>query len=379
MSSILLITNDFGPRAGGIESYILGLLERMPNGEVIVYTSNQGDTRSYDQLWWDQHQVRIYRDRATILLPTPRVTRAVSQVLRENQIKTIWFGSAAPLGLMAGAARKAGASRVVALTHGHEIWWTRIWPFSAAIKTIGDRSDLVTYLGEYTRQRLTRKISPSKLIHSPPGIDIEHFRPRPEDADGLRDELALQGKRVIISVGRLVHRKGQDKLIEAMPQILSSLPNAHLLIVGVGPRRRALEKLVKKLRLEPSVTFIGRVLHQELPKYLSVGEVFVMPARDRFFGLEVEGLGIVYLEAGSCGLPVVAGRSGGAPDAIIEGETGFLVDGKVREEIAEATLRILSDEELSRRMSEKARLFTKENWSWKRWSEEFNEKVILGK
>jgi phosphatidylinositol alpha-1,6-mannosyltransferase len=371
---ILLVTNDFGPRTGGIETFVIGLLERISDHEVTVFTSRQGDTSEYDQQWFEKFGVRVIRDRSKILLPSWRVSRAVKEVVASHKIEIVVFGAAAPLALMSSALRKSGVKKIIALTHGHEVWWAKIFPFNLAIKRIGKSVDHLTYLGEFTRQAISKALtdkSAKEMVKIAPGIDTAHFIPQP-DAMQKRKELGLQDKKIIISVGRLVHRKGQDKLIEAMPDVLRKIPNAHLLIVGVGPYKNHLEKLVNKLSLKENVTFAGRIMYDRLPSYLSAADLFAMPSRSRFFGLEVEGLGIVYLEASACGIPVVAGNSGGAPDAVLEGVTGLCVDGTNVAEIASALIEICSDAERASHMGAAGRNWIVDQWRWDIWSKEFN-------
>jgi phosphatidylinositol alpha-1,6-mannosyltransferase len=209
------------------------------------------------------------------------------------------------------------------------------------------------------------------MVRIAPGIDTNHFKPDPT-AEDLKRELDLADKRVIVSVGRLVHRKGQDTLVEAMPAILAKHPDAHLLFVGVGPHLEYIHKRAIQLDVLSHISFVGRVQYSELPRFISVGEIFAMPSRSRLAGLEVEGLGIVYLEASSCGLPVVGGRSGGAPDALLEGETGFAVDGLSPSAVAAAITTLLSDPDRSRAMGARGRQWIIEEWEWRRWSAEFN-------
>jgi phosphatidylinositol alpha-1,6-mannosyltransferase len=371
---ILLVTNDFGPRTGGIETFVIGLLERISDHEVTVFTSQQGDTSEYDQQWFDKFGVRVIRDRSKILLPSWRVSRAVKAIAASHNIEIVVFGAAAPLALMSSALRKSGVKKIIALTHGHEVWWAKIFPFNFAIKRIGKSVDHLTYLGEFTRQAISKALtdkSAKEMVKIAPGIDTAHFIPQP-DAMQKRKDLGLQDKKIIISVGRLVHRKGQDKLIEAMPDVLRKIPNAHLLIVGVGPYKNHLEKLVNKLSLKEDVTFAGRIMYDRLPSYLSAADLFAMPSRSRFFGLEVEGLGIVYLEASACGIPVVAGNSGGAPDAVLEGVTGLCVDGTNVAEIASAVIEICSDAERASHMGAAGRNWIVDQWRWDIWSKEFN-------
>ena len=312
------------------------------------------------------------------MLPSWRVTRAAQKIVAAKNIDVVVFGAAAPLALMSPSLRKSGVKKIIALTHGHEVWWAKIFPFNFAIKRIGKNVDHLTYLGEFTRQAISKALSrksATEMVKIAPGIDTAHFIPQP-DAMQKRKELGLQDKKIIISVGRLVHRKGQDNLIQAMPAVLKKIPNAHLLLVGEGPYRKHLEKLVTKSSLEQNVTFAGRIMYDRLPSYLSAADLFAMPSRSRFFGLEVEGLGIVYLEASACGIPVVAGNSGGAPDAVLEGVTGLCVDGTNIEQITAALVEICSDAERASHMGAAGRNWIVEQWRWDFWSEKFNALLV---
>ena len=374
VATTLFITNDFGPRAGGIETFVHGLIERSPRGSVIVYTSAQPESDKFDAKWLSEFGVEVVRDRSKILLPTPRVIKACQKLVKSRKLTRVAFGAAAPLGIMARSMRSAGAEKIVALTHGHEVWWAKVPPFSFAIKFMSKNIDAITYLGDYTRGEISKAISKndvSKLVQIAPGIDVDHFVPT--DSSELRSQLGLADKAVIISVGRLVHRKGQDKLISALPAIRAAVSNVHLVLVGVGPHQKFLENLVAKLNVADCVTFIGRINYSELPKYICVGDIFAMPSRSRFFGLEVEGLGIVYLEASACGLPVVGGKSGGAPDAVLVGETGVVVDGTNASEIAEACIELLNNPELCALMGATGRAWIIENWRWEIWATKYAE------
>ena len=371
---VLFVTNDFGPRAGGIETFIIGLIQRRPYGQTIVYTSFQEDSGQYDADWLTNYGVRVIRDRSKILLPTPRVAFRLRRVIKREGITTAAFGAAAPLGLLSAALKRAGVLRTVALTHGHEVWWAKVFPFNLLLRRIGSTVDVLTYLGEFTSTAISKVLTTKaqrSMVKIAPGINVDHFIPT--DASTLRKSMGLIDKRVIVSVGRLVHRKGQDRLIEAMPEILSSVPRAHLLLVGEGPYRDHLQKLVKRHKLESAVTLIGRIQYKDLPMYLCVGDIFAMPSRSRLMGLEVEGLGIVYLEASSCGLPVLAGNSGGAPDAVVQNKTGLVVNGKDNKEIASAAIELLTNVESSQKMGIVGRQWIIDNWRWEIWSKDFED------
>jgi phosphatidylinositol alpha-1,6-mannosyltransferase len=338
-----------------------------------VYTSSQSNSEVFDKAWSDNFGVEVIRDRSKILLPTLRVSKNLRSLLQEREISTVFFGAAAPLGLLAKGLRKSGAKKIVALTHGHEVWWAKLWPFSWAIKQIGKNVDALTYLGDFTRNAISAALpasSQEKMVRLAPGIDTEHFSPERSNPR-IRHELGLDDKKVIVSVGRLVHRKGQDFLIDALPLISQKISNVHLLLVGEGPYRAELEKRSVARGVRDRITFIGRVKHSELPEYICAGDIFAMPSRSRLAGLEVEGLGIVYLEASACGLPVIGGTSGGAPDAVLEGETGFSVDGTSATAIAEAAIRLLSNAEYAEKLGAQGRGWIVKEWRWEIWAEKF--------
>lgn len=227
----------------------------------------------------------------------------------------MWFGAAAPLGLLAPALRKAGAERLVATTHGHEAGWAQLPGSRGLLRRIGESTDTITYLGEYTRSRIAAALTPeaaARMAQLPPGVDEKTFHPG-SGGDVVRARLGLTDRPVVVCVSRLVPRKGQDTLILAMPRILASEPEAVLLIVGGGPYEKDLRRLAHETGVADSVRFTGAVPWSELPAHYGAGDVFAMPCRTRRGGLDVEGLGIVYLEASATGLPVVAGDSGVRP------------------------------------------------------------------
>jgi phosphatidyl-myo-inositol dimannoside synthase len=368
---VLLITNDLGPRAGGIESFILGLLAQLPGGEIVIFTSSQEGSGPFDGDIESRWGVKVIRDRSKVLLPTPRTMSRARKIIHEFGVEIVWFGAAAPLAWMTPALKRAGVHRVVAITHGHEVWWSKIFPFSLAMRRIGRSVDVITYLGDFTKNSMRPALGENpELVRIAPGIDTKLFHPMKKDRE-LLQKYDLANKKVIVCVGRLVHRKGQDRLIQALPKIHQSHPEATILFVGQGPYRKKLDQIAQSLSLTDSIRFVGRVANEDLPRYFALGDVFAMPSRTRLAGLEVEGLGIVYLEAGSCGLPVIAGNSGGAPDAVREGETGLVVDGNDPDAISHAVIRILDDPPWARNLGLAGRAWAEKNWSWDLWGEKF--------
>ncbi|WP_328325702.1 MULTISPECIES: glycosyltransferase family 4 protein [unclassified Streptomyces] len=369
MHKTLIVTNDFPPRPGGIQAFLHNMALRLDPGQLVVYASTwkRGAEGAAATAAFDAEQpFTVVRDRTTMLLPTPRVTARASGLLREHGCTSVWFGAAAPLGLMAPALRAAGAERLVATTHGHEAGWAQLPGSRQLLRRIGEGLDTVTYLGEYTRSRIAAALTPAaagRMVQLPPGVDEKTFNPGSGGA-AVRARLGLTDRPVVVCVSRLVPRKGQDTLILAMPRILREVPDAVLLIVGGGPYAGDLEKLAARTGVADSVRFTGPVPWAELPAHFGAGDVFAMPCRTRRGGLDVEGLGIVYLEASATGLPVVAGDSGGAPDAVLDGETGWVVRGGSAGEAADRIVTLLQDSGLRRRMGERGREWVEEKWRW---------------
>ncbi|MFF2653376.1 glycosyltransferase family 4 protein [Streptomyces sp. NPDC058045] len=369
MDKTLIVTNDFPPRPGGIQAFLHNMALRLDPEQVVVYASTwkRGREGAEATAAFDAEQpFPVVRDRATMLLPTPRVTRRAAGLLREHGCRSVWFGAAAPLGLMAPALRRAGARRIVATTHGHEAGWAQLPAARGLLRRIGEGTDTLTYLGEYTRSRIAAALTEqaaARMVRLPPGVDEKTFHP---DSGGarVRAELGLAERPVVVCVSRLVPRKGQDTLIEAMPRVLAAHPDTVLLIVGGGPYEADLRRLARERGVDASVRFTGAVPWAELPAHYGAGDVFAMPCRTRRGGLDVEGLGIVYLEASATGLPVLAGESGGAPDAVLDGETGWVVPGGAPEQTAERLVLLLSDPELRARMGERGRAWVHDRWRW---------------
>jgi phosphatidylinositol alpha-1,6-mannosyltransferase len=313
VSRVLFVTNDFPTRHGGIETFVLSLCERMDPDEVVVYTAAMPGDLEYDATL----PFPVYRDPSSMLLPTPAVGRRVVEVMRRHHCDRVVFGASAPLGLLGRRLRQAGARRIVALTHGHEVWWAHVPVTRQLLRRIGDSVDVMTYVSQWCRERIAPALSPeaaARMVRLSPGVDTERFHPGCGGAE-VRKRLAIpEDAPVVVCVGRMVKRKGQDTLVRAWPAVLQKLPAARLLLVGHGPNRERVERLAVRLGVADSVIFTGTVPWDEMPAHMDAGDVFAMPCRTRRLGLEVEAFGIVFLEAAACGLPVIAGDSGGAPE-----------------------------------------------------------------
>jgi phosphatidylinositol alpha-1,6-mannosyltransferase len=277
----------------------------------------------------------------------------------------VWFGAAAPLGLLAPALRSAGAQRIVATTHGHEAGWAVLPGARGLLRRISGHVDALTYLGEWTRRRLARAVGShtDRLQRLVPAVDAAYFAPEPGENPVRRDH-GLLDRPVVVCISRLMPRKGQDVLVRAWPEVQRRVPGAALLLVGGGPARSRIEQLARDSGVAADVILAGAVPHDQLPQWYAAGDVFAMPCRERLGGLDIEGLGMVFLEAAACGLPVDAGTSGGSVDAVRDGETGRIVGGDDVGEIAEVVVDLLADPDQAAAMGARGRAWVSAEWSW---------------
>ena len=357
----LIVTNDFPPRQGGIQSFVHSLATGLPRGMVTVYAPKWQGAAGFDA----QQPFPVIRHPTSLMLPVPSVTRRAAAIAREHGCEAVLFGAAAPLGLITPSLRKATTiTRAVALSHGHEAGWAALPGARALLRRIGDEVDTLTYLGEYFRSRMARALSAeavARMVRLAPGVDACEFRPG-AGGDAIRERLGLTGQPVVVCVSRLVPRKGQDTLLEAWPAVRRDIGDATLLLVGDGPYRKDLERQAERLGVAKAVRFTGSVPQAELPAYFDAGDVFAMPCRTRHAGLDVEGLGIVYLEASATGLPVIVGDSGGAPDAVLDGETGYVVPGGDPAAVARRVTELLGNPAAAKAMGEKGMAWVDREW-----------------
>jgi phosphatidylinositol alpha-1,6-mannosyltransferase len=342
----LLVTNDFPPRTGGIQTYLQAFADRLPPGELAVYAPAWPGAAEFDAA----SPVPVHRHATSLMLPVPAVAARAASLAREHGATTVWFGAAAPLALLGPHLRRhGGVERVVGSTHGHEVGWSMVPGGRRALRRIGADADVLTTISRYTRSRVAAAFGPRAALEVlPAGIDTERFRPDPAARAELRRRYRIGEAPLVVCVSRLVARKGQDVLIRALPLVRERVPGARLLVGGV----------------ERHVVFAGAVPAADVPAHHAAGDVFVLPCRTRGGGLDVEGLGIVLLEAAAAGLPVVAGRSGGAPETVQEGRTGYVVDGRSVPSVASAVTGLLADPDRARAMGAAGRAWMQREWTW---------------
>ena len=373
MTRILLLTNDFPPRRGGIQSYLEQFANRLAvagEHELVVYAPEWKGAEAYDLA----APFPVVRHPGTLMIPEIGVDRRMRRLIRDHDIETVWFGAAAPLALLGPRARDAGARRIVACTHGHEVGWSMLPGARAALRRIGNDADVITYVSRYTRGRFAAAFGPrARLEHLPSGVDADRFRPDASARTELRARYGLAEHPVVVCISRLVPRKGQDMLIRAWPDIRRRVDGAKLVVVGGGPYAEALHRLAADRGVSDDVVFTAGVPGEELPGHYAMADVFAMPCRTRGGGLDVEGLGIVFLEASATGIPVVAGDSGGAPETVRDGETGRVVDGRSVSQIVEAVSGLLIDPATARQMGAAGREWIQRDWNWDRLTERLGD------
>lgn len=353
---ILLVTNDFPPRVGGIQVYLWNIYRRLAAGgaEVRVLAPSFQDDAAFDA----SAGLEIERWPGSLMWPTPSLARRIRTLARDADV--VAFGAVVPMNVIATSLDVP----VVIHTHGFEVAWARLPLLVQMLRRIGRAAAAVTVVSDFTRQFIERALGrevSSHLLRT--GVDVKRFHPTLSGSE-VRDRHGLADRPVIACISRLVPRKGQDQIIRALPTVLRSVPDAAALIVGDGPARRRLTHMARARKLERSVVFAGEVPEGQLASYYAAGDVFAMPCRSRYAGLEVEGLGLVYLEAQACGKPVIAGDSGGAPEAVIPGETGLVVPGRETGALADALVSLLADPARATRMGAAGRAFVEQSHRW---------------
>jgi phosphatidylinositol alpha-1,6-mannosyltransferase len=355
----LVVTNDFPPRVGGIQRTLEALVQQFPPDRVAVLCPEWDDAATYDAA----APFRIFRQPERFLWPTPGVGRRVREAASAFGAEVVLFGATYPLALL-GPRLRAHGLHYIAAAHGFEYWLSIAPGTHAAMRHATGKASRVAvmcsaFIARRVRTAVPRDVPVSVLY---PGADVERFRPDLETGD-IRAALDIGDAPLVVCVSRLVARKGQDVLIEAMPAIRERVPEARLLLVGGGPEEGRLRQLARAAP-DGAVVFAGQVSEEDLPRYYAVGDVFAMPCRTRLRGLEVEGWGNVFIEAAACGKPVVVGDSGGAREALVDGETGVLVDGRRVDEVATAVADLLADPSRARAMGEAGRERVLRSHTW---------------
>ncbi len=352
----LLVTNDFPPKVGGIQSYLYELWRRLPPSETTVMTTPYDGAAAWDA----QQSFRVVRTKQQVLLPTRALARDVDALAREIGADAIFLDPMLPLGLI---GPRLNAAPYVVVLHGAEITVPGSTP---GVRHLGARvlegARAVVAAGGYpARQGVRTARRPLDGIIVPPGVDSVRFHPLDDgERTVARKQFGLDPTRpLVLGVSRLVPRKGFDVVIDAV----RGLPDVDLAIAGSGRDRKRLERHAAGL---PNVRFLGRVADEHLAALYGCADVFAMCCRDRWAGLEAEGFGIVFVEAGACGVPAIAGRSGGAHEAVEDGRTGFVVSPRAVGAVRARIEQLCADRDLRSRMGAAARERAETEFSYDR-------------
>jgi phosphatidylinositol alpha-1,6-mannosyltransferase len=345
----LLVTNDFPPKVGGIQSYLYELWRRLPPEETHVLTTPYAGATD-----WDAAQpFSIERVRRRVLLPAPGLARRVDAMAREREADVIFLDPVLPLGLV---GRRLHVAPHVLIAHGAEVNVPGRLPGSRTLarRVLRAASGLVA-AGEYPA-RVAARVAGAALptLVVPPGVDPDRFRLlSARDREEARRRFGLDSDRpLVLGLSRLVPRKGFDVLIDAVAGLDARV---HLAVGGAGRDARRLARRAAERGITDRCTFLGRVPDADLADLYGCADVFAMLCRERWGGLEAEGYGIVFVEAAACGVPSVAGRSGGSHEAVVDGETGFVVDPHDAGGVRAALDRLLGDDALRERLGAAAR------------------------
>lgn len=354
---VFVVTNDFPPRIGGINDYVHQLVRRLPAGSVTVFTSRFPGWETFDAAW--PHEV--IRLQTEMMLPGPGVRRRLHEELRRIRPDVVLFGATWPLGHMGPAIRRKLGIPYAGFTHGLELSAALV---PGLLRHIGREASLLTAVSAWTKRKLEGAFGwRGRMELLPSGIDTDHFRPDVSDA-AVRERHGLGDAPVVCCVSRLVARKGQDLLIRALPAVAAAVPRVRLLIVGSGPYDATLRRLARRTGVADRVVFAGAVPYAELPAYFRAGDIFAMPCRSRWFGFDIEALGAVFLQGAAVGRPVIAGGSGGAPEAVRPGETGLVVDPTSPAALATAIRELFADPGRAAAMGAAGAAWVHREWTW---------------
>lgn len=363
---LLVVTNDFPPTVGGIENYTYSLVRRWPPGDVIVVTRAVPGAGEFDA----GEKFRIIRRESSTLLPSRDLADSLRILIAQESIDVVHFPSSLPLGLM---GRSLGRPYALSVHGGEYRMASRLPAARTLLKRVSAGASLILAESSFAAKLVRGFMGDGVVLRTITcGVDVDRYQ------KGAAQPVKVGcGGPVILSVSRLVPRKGPRTLVSCFPLVLARYPDASLVIVGGGPDLEPLQRKAARLQIEQSVTFAGPQPWEKIPSYLAAATIFALPTRSRFLGTETEGLPLVYVEAAAAGLPLIGGRAGGVTDAVREGETGLLVSRGDSAQTAAAILRLLDDPPLAARLGKAARKMAEEEFDWDALAERYRQALEL--
>jgi phosphatidylinositol alpha-1,6-mannosyltransferase len=363
---ILFLTDKFAPERGGSQIIFANAYHHLPEHEVVVLTRDFPGAAEFDA---------SYRHRV-VRLPFPTVPKlrsalfnfqllaAARRLCQTERFDQVHGGQALETGSAALAVARRQNLPLVLHTFAEDITsFEKHRLLGPPMRRALRNAVALSTISRFTLERLKGQgVSEERISLLYPGLApddwVEH-----SGAAAIRSQFGLNGKKVILTVSRLISRKGQDTVLRALPRVLERVPQVVYLIAGDGPERPRLEKLTADLGIQAHVRFAGSIANKDALHFYHACDVFAMPNREMPNG-DIEGFGLVFLEANACGKPVIGGRSGGATDAIVDAETGFLVDPESPTEIADRLIQLLSDPERAAAMGAAGKQRVRSSFTW---------------
>lgn len=358
---LLVITNDYPPVVGGIENYTYSLASRWPGNDVTVVTRWVPGGEKFDA----SNQIEVIREPVGTLLATPALKRKIGLLLDSGRFDAVHFPSAMPTSLMGPRVVTPRGIPYAITAHGGEFLLASKLPwFKRQLREVLSKAAVILPQATTTEDRIRHWMAnPPPMVLVTCGVDVDRYEPGPRGFDPP----------TILSVSRLVARKGPATLIRALPDVLSKHPGTNVVIVGGGPDLSRLQRLAQKNSVQHAIRFMGSQPWERVPHIYSTASVFALPTRDRFGGVETEGLPLVFVEAAASGLPLIGGDAGGVKDAVHPGETGILVDGREPRQTADAINTLLDDPDEARAMGDRARAMVERAFTWEHISGIFTQ------
>lgn len=334
----LFVTNDFPPRIGGAQSYYWGVIRTLDPSEVTILAPAHVDAATFDAT----HPYTVVRASTSVLWPTRAMLHTVEQLAARDGVELIQLGHPLPAGLLGPQLKERAGLPYIVFLGGAEVTVPGAIPgVNNMLRHVLGNASMCLTVSEYTAQAASRQVRdavPAEVLRPPLAVN-GYVPPEPGESEALKRRFGIDGE-LMVCVGRLVPRKGQDMLIDALALLRHEFPNLHLALIGEGRLATRLYDRAQRRGVGERVHLTGALADAAVRDWLRAADLFASPCRSRWGGFEVEGFGLVFAEAALAGLPVVAGRSGGAPESVVDGETGAVVDGGSAERVA-ATLKWL--------------------------------------
>lgn len=367
MKKTLFISLEFPPQIGGVANYLANLCQNLDNSKIIVLTNKHPESEKFDQ----QQKYKIIRKDLFSKIFWPKWLKLyfiAKKITKKEKIEQIIACQTLPVGTIAYLLKLP----YLVATYAMDVTLLNNHPRKIKLaKKIYQKAQNIITISQYTKKELVKLgVSENKIKMIYPCPAIQSLEINKEKSEQFKKKYNPEGKKIILSCGRLVERKGQDMVIRAMKTVLEKIPNALYLIGGKGDYEKKLKNLVNSLELNDKIKFIGFVDEGDLPYLYNLCDVFAMPSRQLKNG-DVEGFGMVFLEANLFNKPVVGGNSGGIPDAIIDGETGILVNPTSADDIARAIIKLLQDHALSQRLGQNGKKRALCDFNWQKQTNNF--------